>query len=77
MYLCIVVREGMKGWMGNFTPFLTVFQSHQNNGRMMMNTACKGTQFTVGKISAFSSSQTDTAISNLERDWQKIGEELG
>ena len=35
----------------DFTSFLTVFQSYQDDGRMINKVVCNGTPFTVEKIS--------------------------
>ena len=41
----------MDGWMTcDFTSFLTVFQSYQDNVWMIMKGLCNGTSFTVEKI---------------------------
>ena len=38
------------GWMNcNFSSFLTVFQSYQDDGQMIMKALCNGTPFMVEK----------------------------
>ena len=42
----------MDGWMtSDFTSFLTIFQSYQDNIWMIMKSVCKGTTSMVEKIS--------------------------
>ena len=42
----------LDGWMTcDFTSFSTVFQSYQDDGRLIMKAMCNGTLFTVKKIS--------------------------
>ena len=54
--LCVLLLElqycRMTGWMiCDLTSFSTVFQSYQNDGRLIMKGWCNGTPFTVEKIS--------------------------
>ena len=45
-------QSKMDGWMNcDFTSFSIVFQTYQDDGRLIMKAVCNGTPFTVEKIS--------------------------
>ena len=55
----------MDGLLAILRPFLIVFQSYQDDGRVIMK-GCNGTLFTVGKISICTGSRIrDHKISRL------------